>query len=221
MFCLGTLLKYREQRNHRFSFIYLTNGDKGISDDPKSDHAETARVRAAEAAKVAKEFAGSLDIIPNADEALYDSWTNPPSQDRCYLHPLHERIQPGPQYHLPNRVSGRADGESGFDPNPKPSIEKRPRDFLHEPRRRLRFRRDSFCGNTCAPREGADTNHGPPQITDGRRAAHARRRLSAEYSGTIKARGGPSRGAVRGGVPSLFGGPSNAIGETVAVTGCA
>lgn len=76
MFCLGTLLKYREQRRHRFSFIYLTNGDKGISDDPESDYAATARLRAAEAAKVAKGFRASLDIIPNADEALFDSWTN-------------------------------------------------------------------------------------------------------------------------------------------------
>lgn len=76
MFCLGTLLNYREQRRHRFSFLYLTNGDKGISDDPKSDYAATARLRAAEVAKVAKEFRGSLDILANADEALFDSWTN-------------------------------------------------------------------------------------------------------------------------------------------------
>lgn len=76
MFCLGTLLKYREQKKHRFSFIYLTNGDKGISDDPKSDYAETAKIRAAEAAKVAREFNGTLDIIPNPDESLFDSYTN-------------------------------------------------------------------------------------------------------------------------------------------------
>lgn len=76
MFCLGTLLKYREQKRHRFSFIYLTNGDKGISDDPKSDNAATAKLRASEADKVAKEFNGTLDIIPNADEGLFDSWTN-------------------------------------------------------------------------------------------------------------------------------------------------
>jgi len=76
MFCLGTLLKYREQGGHRFSFLYLTNGDKGTSDDPKSDYAATAKLRAGEAAKVAKEFHGTLDIIPNADEALFDSWTN-------------------------------------------------------------------------------------------------------------------------------------------------
>jgi LmbE family N-acetylglucosaminyl deacetylase len=76
MFCLGTLLKYREQKKHRFSFVYLTNGDKGISDDPKSDYAATAKLRAGEAAKVAKEFNGTLDIINNADEGLFDSWTN-------------------------------------------------------------------------------------------------------------------------------------------------
>jgi len=76
MFCLGTLLKYREQKRHRFSFIYLTNGDKGISDDPKSDYATTAKLRAAEVAKVAKRFNGTVDIIPNPDESLFDSYTN-------------------------------------------------------------------------------------------------------------------------------------------------
>jgi LmbE family N-acetylglucosaminyl deacetylase len=76
MFCLGTLLRYREQKRHRFSFIYLTNGDKGISDDPKSDYADAAKVRAGEAALMAREFKGTLDIIPNPDEGLFDSYTN-------------------------------------------------------------------------------------------------------------------------------------------------
>jgi LmbE family N-acetylglucosaminyl deacetylase len=76
MFCLGTLLKFRAQKRHRFSFIYLTNGEKGISDDPKSDYAATAKLRAREVARVAKEFKGTLDIIPNPDEGLFDSYTN-------------------------------------------------------------------------------------------------------------------------------------------------
>jgi LmbE family N-acetylglucosaminyl deacetylase len=76
MFCLGTLLKYNEEKRHSFSFIYLTNGDKGISDDPNADHAATAKLRAAESRRVADEFKASLDILDNPDEGLFDSYEN-------------------------------------------------------------------------------------------------------------------------------------------------
>lgn len=76
MFCLGTLLKYRAQGGHRFSFAYLTNGDKGISDDPNSDHAATARLRAGEIRRIADEFKGGVDILDNPDEGLFDSYEN-------------------------------------------------------------------------------------------------------------------------------------------------
>src|ERR1051325_9828139 len=83
MFCLGTLLKYREQKRHRFSFIYLTNGDKGLSDDPASDYEAVARIRALEAGKVAREFDASLDILSNADENLFDSYENRLAVTEC------------------------------------------------------------------------------------------------------------------------------------------
>lgn len=75
MLCLGTLLKYRQLKKHRFSLVYLTSGDKGISDDPKGGYAKTAKIRAMEATMVAKEFDATLGI-PNPDEGWYDTYEN-------------------------------------------------------------------------------------------------------------------------------------------------
>lgn len=73
MSALGTLLKCR-RRGDRLSLIVMTNGDKGMSDDPSVAWADCARVRAREMRKVADALRAPLVMLGEPDEALYDAW---------------------------------------------------------------------------------------------------------------------------------------------------
>ncbi len=73
MFCLGSLLKYRE-RGDRLSLICVTNGDKGMSDLPDVPWDEAARTRDSEMRAVAERLGASYTCLGEPDEALYDTW---------------------------------------------------------------------------------------------------------------------------------------------------
>jgi LmbE family N-acetylglucosaminyl deacetylase len=75
MFCLGTLLLYRQRGDH-VSLICATNGDKGISDDPDFPHAACARLRDQEMREVARTMDAEYHCLGEPDEALYDTWEN-------------------------------------------------------------------------------------------------------------------------------------------------
>lgn len=69
---LGTLLKYRRQGGHTFTFICATNGDKGMSFDPDTPLAEAARIRELEMRKVVAEFDAEYVCLKVPDEFLFD-----------------------------------------------------------------------------------------------------------------------------------------------------
>lgn len=73
MFCLGTLLRYR-QRGDRLSLICTTNGDKGMSDLPDVPHDKAARIRDGEMRQVAERLGADYQCLGEPDEALYDTW---------------------------------------------------------------------------------------------------------------------------------------------------
>jgi LmbE family N-acetylglucosaminyl deacetylase len=73
MFCLGTLLRYRE-RGDRLFLICATNGDKGMSDDPSVPYVECARIRDREMRAVAGALKAEYACLNEPDEALFDTW---------------------------------------------------------------------------------------------------------------------------------------------------
>ncbi len=73
MFCLGTLLLCR-RRGDALSFICTTNGDKGLSDDPDTPHAEAAAIRDHEMNRVAADLDAPYVCLGESDEALFDTW---------------------------------------------------------------------------------------------------------------------------------------------------
>ncbi|HEX6971347.1 MAG TPA: PIG-L family deacetylase [Limnochordia bacterium] len=73
---LGTLLKYRRQGGHRFAFVCMTNGDKGLSFDQVTSHEEAARIRDAEMRRVVAEFDGQYTCLGVPDEFLFDNEAN-------------------------------------------------------------------------------------------------------------------------------------------------
>jgi LmbE family N-acetylglucosaminyl deacetylase len=73
MFCLGTLLNY-QHRGDTLSFICVTNGDKGMSDQPEVTYEEAARIRDAEMRQVCERLAADYQCLNEPDEALYDTW---------------------------------------------------------------------------------------------------------------------------------------------------
>lgn len=73
MFCLGTLLRYRE-RGDKLSFVCVTNGDKGLSDRPDVPHAEAARIRDREMRQVCERLDADYQCLGEPDEALVDTW---------------------------------------------------------------------------------------------------------------------------------------------------
>lgn len=73
---LGTLLKYRRRGGHQFAFVCATNGDKGLSFDNATSHAEAARIRDAEMRRVVAEFDGQYVCLGVPDEFLFDTQEN-------------------------------------------------------------------------------------------------------------------------------------------------
>lgn len=73
MSCLCTFLKYRAA-GHSLSFICVTNGDKGISDDPTVPWADASEIRDREMRKVARAFEAEYLCLNEPDEALTDTW---------------------------------------------------------------------------------------------------------------------------------------------------
>jgi LmbE family N-acetylglucosaminyl deacetylase len=73
MYCLGTLLQYR-QRGDALSFVCVTNGDKGMSDQPNLPHTEAARIRDHEMRQVCERLGADYQCLGEPDEALYDAW---------------------------------------------------------------------------------------------------------------------------------------------------
>lgn len=72
MFCLGTMLKYRE-RGESLSFITLTDGSKGFTQMPNISREEAARIRHEEMTALAEACGATYTNLREQDEFLYDT----------------------------------------------------------------------------------------------------------------------------------------------------
>ena len=72
MACLGTLIRLREAREARITFIAVTNGDKGASWDPDRPLAEVAATREREMRAVAGALGADYVCLDEPDQFLFD-----------------------------------------------------------------------------------------------------------------------------------------------------
>ncbi|HEY4279985.1 MAG TPA: PIG-L family deacetylase [Conexibacter sp.] len=73
MACLGTLLRLREERGARITFIAVTNGDKGASWDPSQPLEAVAAMREREMRAVAGALDADYVCLGEPDQFLFDS----------------------------------------------------------------------------------------------------------------------------------------------------
>lgn len=71
--CLGTLLKYQQSGKHTITNVTISNGDKGGQYDPSIPYEEIARIRIAEATKVAEALGGRYVCMGQSDEYIRDT----------------------------------------------------------------------------------------------------------------------------------------------------
>jgi N-acetylglucosamine malate deacetylase 1 len=71
--CLGTLLKYRQKSSVAITNVTVSNGDKGGQYDPSIPYEEIARIRIAEATKVAEALGGRYICMGQSDEYIRDT----------------------------------------------------------------------------------------------------------------------------------------------------
>lgn len=68
--CLGTLIRYRKQRDVSITNVVISNGDKGGQFDPSLSYAEVSAVRHKEASAVAQALAGRYVCMNQVDEYI-------------------------------------------------------------------------------------------------------------------------------------------------------
>ena len=61
--CLGTLLKYQQKGSVTITNVTISNGDKGGQYDLSMSYEEVARMRIAEATKVAAKAVGTAQVV--------------------------------------------------------------------------------------------------------------------------------------------------------------
>ena len=71
--CLGTLLKYKQKSSVSITNVTVSNGDKGGQYDTSIPYEEIARIRIAEATKVAEALGGRYICIGQSDEYIRDT----------------------------------------------------------------------------------------------------------------------------------------------------
>jgi LmbE family N-acetylglucosaminyl deacetylase len=71
--CMGTLLKYRQKGDVNITNVTVSNGDKGAQYDLSIPYAEVAKMRIAEATKVADALGGRYICMGQSDEYIRDT----------------------------------------------------------------------------------------------------------------------------------------------------